>query len=225
MSLIAAPSPLLWTPRAGPWWRLRRRPWRAPTEHLLKRGASGHLLRNTAGHLVKDCATASCPFTCGTPTPGTATVTFSGVTLCGCFRGIVSRSNIVTQEVNGVWDLPCQNVGTPPVIIYYTKLVGNFGAAYDPATDCSGASTTYDRFWVRLHQSSPSFWTLWAFAAFSTDADEGLGSFFGAPVFEGNAAFDNCVGPVTFSNLRDCPGAGTSSAGNGGGGSATVVFS
>jgi len=78
--MLAIPTPKLWQPRSGPWWRM---PSVLSMAHL-KKGASGHLLKTSTGHLSKGCGgyTTCCDISDGST--WTITTASSGVDSSTC---------------------------------------------------------------------------------------------------------------------------------------------
>jgi hypothetical protein len=130
--------PTLWTPRAGPWWRLPR--WDALfTSGKFQRGSTGKLKRGTAtGKMRKNSAsdtTCCCPCgACG----DSVDITFSGVVMCtACFNGGGEFYRVTAGTLDGSYTLPKIVEGTN--CTYQLNTTGPTVGRWTFSATCAGA--------------------------------------------------------------------------------------
>jgi hypothetical protein len=149
LHVMTAAIPTIWTPRAGPWWRLPR--WLDVIVHATAgktgRNATGRIQRNATGKAYRrstafpECGCCDLVEECASCQPGTTprsiTLTFTDVVICtGCVATAPSSFNVIGGTINGTWDMP--HVVPCLYELLTTAIDGDFHAA---STDCTGAST------------------------------------------------------------------------------------
>jgi hypothetical protein len=160
--MLVAPS--LWTPRAGPWWRLPA--WRDLgtmfNGHLRRNPSNGRLYRNSSNHHLARC---SCPC------DGFAsyTVVISGVTLCTCTgvnTATTSSSGKGERDINGSYTLdqvPDCVISTGTEWLYTENDATPFATAYTGSPACTNAvprTGLYIRLFCAGVLAGGPFWSL-----------------------------------------------------------------